>query len=278
MLRISGYGQTGPWSERPGLDRVAQAFSGTSFLTGQPDGPPVRCGVGFADYSTGLWGAFGVMLALYHRRVGGGEGQMIDQALYESILPMLCEVPMMYQRYGEIITRNGNRVHGIAPGDAFQTADGAWVQISASGEPAWQHLTEAMGRRDLLDDSRFTTSQSRDDHNHVLLPLIADWVRTMTADEVVERLDRVGVAASRLHRVDDLMAHPQVMARGNFVDLEDPVFGTLPAYAPMPRLSATPGRLDRPGPRLGEHNDDVFRGLLGFSDARVKALVDAGVI
>jgi crotonobetainyl-CoA:carnitine CoA-transferase CaiB-like acyl-CoA transferase len=94
----------------------------------------------------------------------------------------------------------------------------------------------------------------------------------------VEKLDRVGVAASRMHRVDDLMAHPQVRARGDFVDLEDPVFGTLPAYAPMPRLSATPGRLDRPGPRLGEHNDDVFRGLLGFSDERIKALVDSGVI
>jgi crotonobetainyl-CoA:carnitine CoA-transferase CaiB-like acyl-CoA transferase len=278
MLRISGYGQTGPWRERPGLDRVAQAFSGASFLTGQPDGPPVRCGVGFADYTTGLWGALGVMLALYHRRAGGGEGQVIDQALYESVLPMLCEVPMMYQRYGEIITRNGNRVHGIAPGDAFETADAVWVQISASGEPAWQHLTEAMGRRDLLDDSRFATSQSRDDHNDVLLPLIADWVRTMTADELVEKLDHVGVAASRMHRVDDLMAHPQVRARGDFVDLQDPVFGTLPAYAPMPRLSATPGRLDRPGPRLGEHNDDVFRGLLGFSDERVKALLDSGVI
>lgn len=278
MLRISGYGQSGPWSQRPGLDRVAQAFSGASFLTGHPDGPPVRCGVGFADYSTGLWGALGIMLALYHRRANGGGGQMIDQALYESILPMLCEVPMMFKRYGKIISRTGNRVHGIAPGDAFQTADGAWVQISASGEVAWQRLTDAMGRTDLLEDHRFATSQSRDEHNDVLLPVIADWVRTMTADALVETLDRVGVAASRMHRVDELMSHPQVVARGDFVELVDPIFGALPAYAPQPRLSATPGRIQRPGPRLGEHNDEVFRGLLGFDEARVKSLADAGVI
>ena len=118
---------------------------------------PLRGGVRGLHH--GAVGHLGVMLALYHRRASGGEGQVIDQALYESVLPMLCEVPMMYRRYGEIITRNGNRVHGIAPGDAFESADAAWVQISASGEPAWQHLTEAMGRSDLLDDSRFATSQ-----------------------------------------------------------------------------------------------------------------------
>jgi formyl-CoA transferase len=278
MLRISGYGQTGPWRDRPGLDRVAQAFAGASFLTGQPDGPPVRCGLGFADYSTGLWGALGVMLGLFERRSNGGVGQMIDQALYESILPMLCEVPLMHQRYGQIITRNGNRVHGIAPGDAFETADGAWVQISASGEVAWRRLTEAMDRPDLLADPRFATSESRDEHNHVLLPIIAGWVRAMPADELIDKLDSVGVAASRMHRIDEVMAHPQVRARGDFIDLDDPVFGRLPAYAPLPRLSATPGRINRPGPRLGEHNDEVFRGLLGFDEVRMKALADAGAI
>lgn len=114
MLRISGYGQTGPWKDRPGLDRVAQAFAGASFLTGQADSPPVRCGLGFADYSTGIWGALGVMLGLFERRCNGGEGQMIDQGLYESILPMLCEVPLTWQRYGRVLSRNGNRVHGIS--------------------------------------------------------------------------------------------------------------------------------------------------------------------
>jgi succinyl-CoA--D-citramalate CoA-transferase len=278
MLRISGYGQTGPWKDRPGLDRVAQAFAGASFLTGPPDGPPVRCGLGFADYSTGIWGAFGVMLGLFERRCNGGEGQMIDQALYESILPMLCEVPLNWQRYGRTISRNGNRVHGISPGDAFETADGAWVQVSASGEVAWRRLTEAMQRPDLFADPRFATSESRDEHNDVLLPVIADWVRTMPADVLVDRLDRAGVAASRMHRIDELMSHPQVLARGDFVDLDDPVFGTLPGYAPMPRLSGTPGRVGRPGPRLGEHNDEVYRGLLGFDDDQLTALASAGAI
>lgn len=278
MLRISGYGQNGPWKDRPGLDRVAQAFAGASFLTGQPDGPPVRCGLGFADYSTGIWGAFGVLLGLFERRCNGGEGQMIDQALYESILPMLCEVPLTWQRYGRVLARNGNRVHGISPGDAFETADGAWVQISASGDVAWRRLTDAMERPDLLADPRFATSESRDEHNDVLLPVIADWVAAMNADVLVERLDSAGVAASRMHRIDELMSHPQVLARGDFIDIEDPIFGTLPAYAPMPRLSGTPGRISRPGPRLGEHNDEVYRGLLGFDDDRMKALAGAGAI
>jgi crotonobetainyl-CoA:carnitine CoA-transferase CaiB-like acyl-CoA transferase len=278
MLRISGYGQTGPWSERPGLDRVAQAFSGATYLTGHPDGPPVRCGLGFADYSTGLWGVVGVLLGLFQRRVNGGEGQMIDQALYESVLPMLCEVPMTYQRYGEVLGRNGNRVHGIAPGDAFEAADGRWVQISASGDVAWRRLTEAMDRADLLADSRFATSQSRDDHNNVLLPIVAEWVHSMPGGTVVSELEKVGVAAGLIQRIDELMAHPQVVAREDFVELVDPVFGPLPAYAPMPRLSATPGRIERTGPGLGEHNDEVYRELLGFDDERIQRLNADGVI
>jgi formyl-CoA transferase len=135
-----------------------------------------------------------------------------------------------------------------------------------------------MERPDLLADPRFATSESRDEHNDVLLPVIADWVAAMPADVLVERLDSAGVAASRMHRIDEVMSHPQVLARGDFIDLEDPIFGTLPAYAPMPRLSGTPGRIDRPGPRLGEHNDEVYRGLLGFDDDRMKALAGSGAI
>jgi crotonobetainyl-CoA:carnitine CoA-transferase CaiB-like acyl-CoA transferase len=278
MLRISGYGQTGPWRERPGLDRVAQAFAGVSFLTGQPTSPPVRCGVGFADYSTGLWGALGVMLALFECRCNGGVGQMIDHALYESILPMLCEVPLQFQRYGRVGTRTGNQFHGIAPGDAFETSDGAWVQISASGDVAWRRLTAAMQRPDLEEDPRFATSSSRDENNDVLLPIIAEWVRPMTADELVEGLEVVGVAAAKMQRVDEVMRHPQVVARGNFLDLDDPKFGALPAYAPMPRLSATPGSISRPGPMLGEHNDVIFQGLLGYDDLRMTTLAEVGAI
>jgi formyl-CoA transferase len=278
MLRISGYGQSGPWKHRPSLDRVAQAFGGATFLTGQADGPPVRCGVGIADYSTGLWGAIGVMLGLYERRCNGGEGQMVDQALYESILPMLCEVPMVYQRRGEIGTRTGNRVKRVSPGDAFQTADGRWVHISASGDVAWQRLAEVMQRPDLLADPRFATTQSRDEHNDELLPIVAAWAGTMTADALVERLDEVGVAGALIQSIDELMSHPHVLARQDFVQLDDPVFGPLPAYAPMPRMSGKPGRISSPGPRLGQHNSEIFRKLLGLDDSTLNGLADAGVI
>jgi crotonobetainyl-CoA:carnitine CoA-transferase CaiB-like acyl-CoA transferase len=278
MLQISGYGQTGPWKNRPGLDRVAQAFGGVTFLTGQTGGPPVRCGVGIADYSTGLWGLIGVMLGLYERRCNGGEGQMVDQALYESVLPMLCEVPMFYQRHGEIGTRTGNRVGGVSPGDAFQTADEKWVQISASGDVAWERLAQAMQRSDLLADPRYATTQSRDEHNDVLLPIVAEWVATMTADTVVDRLDEAGVAGALIQSIDELMSHPHVLARENFVQLDDPVFGPLPAYAPMPRMSGKPGRITSPGPGLGQHNSEIFGKLLGLDESTLNALADDGVI
>jgi formyl-CoA transferase len=276
-LNISGYGQTGPWSSKPGLDRVAQAFSSATHITGHADGPPVRSGVGFVDYSTGLWGTIGILLALIERR-DSGIGQAIDQGLYESALPFLCEVPLRYQRYSEIAERTGNRVPGVSPGDAFPTADQRWVQISASGDKQFERLAVAIGRPSLLADPRFSEMLLRDENNDKLTAVIAEWVAAHTAEEVEEILDRHGVAAARIQNIEELLAHPQVLARENFVTINDDVFGELLLANVLPRLTRTPGRIEHPGPRLGEHTEEILGGLLHVPDEEIRTLRESGVV
>lgn len=276
-LNISGYGQTGPWREKPGLDRVAQAFSSATYITGHADGPPVRSGVGFADYSTGLWGIIGILLALIERR-NSGLGQSIDQSLYESTLPMLCEVPLKYQRYNEIAERTGNRVKGVSPGDAFLTADQRWVQISASGDTQFERLATAIGQPSLLTDPRFADMPLRDENNAELIAVIAAWVAAHTAQEVEDLLEDQGVAAARVQNIEELLAHPQVVAREDFITINDDVFGELLLANVLPRLTRTPGRIERPGPKLGEHTEEILGGLLDMPDEEIRMLRQSGVV
>lgn len=276
-LAISGYGQTGPWREKPGLDRVAQAFSSATYITGHADGPPVKSGVGFVDFATGLWGIVGILLALIERRESG-LGQTIDQSLYESALPLLCEVPLKYQRYGEIAERLGNRVKGVSPGDAFLTADQRWVQISASGETQFERLAAAIGQPGLLTDPRFTDMPLRDENNAELIAVIAQWVAAHTAQEVEDLLERHGVAAARIQNIEELIAHPQVVAREDFITIDDDVFGELLLANVLPRLTRTPGRIERPGPRLGEHTEEILGGLLDVPDEEIKTLRQSRVV
>ena len=276
-LNISGYGQTGPWQAKPGLDRVAQAFSSATYVTGHADGPPVRAGVGWVDYSTGLWGTIGILLALIERR-DSGRGQSIDQSLYESALPFLCEAPLKYQRYHEIAERTGNRVKGVSPGDAFLTADQRWVQISASGDTQFERLAVAIGQPSLLADPRFAEMLLRDENNDELIAVIAEWVAAHTAQEVEDLLERHGVAAARIQNIEELMAHPQVIAREDFITINDDVFGELLLANVLPRLTRTPGHIERSGPRLGEHTEEILGGLLDVPDEEIKALRQSGVV
>lgn len=276
-LNISGYGQTGPWRTKPGLDRVAQAFSSATHITGHADSPPVRSGVGFVDYSTGLWGAIGILLALIERR-DSGHGQSIDQALYESALPFLCEVPLRYHRYNEIAERTGNRVMGVSPGDAFLTADERWVQISASGDKQFERLAIAIGRPSLVSDPRFLQMRLRDANNEELSALIAQWVAKHTAQEVEDQLEQHGVAAARIQNIEELLSHPQVVAREDFITINDDIFGELLLANVLPRLERTPGHIGRSGPKLGEHTDEILNELLGVPKEEMQKLRESDVI
>ena len=273
LLRISGFGQDGPWRERPGVDRVGQAFSGVTYLTGYPDSPPVRCGLSFVDYATGLWGAFGVVLALYERqRSGYGEGQVIDHALYESVLPMLGDIPLNYRRSGRVAERTGNEIAGTAPGGLYLTSDEKYVQVSVSGTIAFARLATAMDRPDLVSVRETALSDGSDDGMAPVVQAVADWIRGLTAADVESRLGTSGVTVSRVQSIADLMDHPQVVARGNFEELVDPSFGSLSACAVTPRLSRTPGRIRSPGPAPGADNEEIYQGVLGMSEPELAEL------
>jgi crotonobetainyl-CoA:carnitine CoA-transferase CaiB-like acyl-CoA transferase len=277
MLRISGFGQTGPWHERPGFDRVAQAFGALTYVTGHPGGPPVRAGLGVADYATGMMGAFGVMAAL-HERARSGHGQQIDLALYETVLAMQGRVAIDFLRDGKVRERTGNAVPEIAPGDVFATADGRWLHISASGDALWVRLARAIGRADLLDDERFATKESRSRHSRVIDGILEQWVGARTAGEVEQALHEAGVACSAIMNIADVLTHEHVDARGNVVTAADPAFGDLRMIEPLPKLSRTPGRIWQTGPRLGEHTAEVLASRLGLDAAQIESLRRDGVV
>jgi formyl-CoA transferase len=277
LLRISGYGQDGPWSDRPGFDRVAQAFGGMNYLTGTAEGPPVRAGLAVADYGTGIVGALGVMLALFER-VGSGRGQVIDHALYETLIPMHGSGISDYTRHGKIRGRTGNRYPGMAPGDSFETADGVWVQISASGDVAYERLMNAIGRPELATDPRYDSVMKRIDHEAELLAAIGAWVQTRTATQAESELEQAGVACSRAMSIADLLAHPQVLARQDFVSVPDPAYGEVVEPNVIPRLSRTPGTIRRPAPRVGADSADVYRDLLGLGEDELAQLRDEGIV
>jgi succinyl-CoA--D-citramalate CoA-transferase len=267
LLMVSGYGQTGPMSQEPGLDRIAQAFSGVAFVTGTPDGPPVKCGLGIADYLAGYLGTIGVLLSLLARRrdeASGPTAQAIDVALYDAILPVLGDIPDRYARAGEVRQRTGNRYPGVAPGNSYRTADGRWLLMSAAGEALFGRLAPALGHPEWLEDARFRTMKDRDAHWEELDALIQEWIGARTAEEVVAVVaGEAKVPVSLVHSIEDLMASAQVAARGGFTKLPDPAFGEVVVASPLPKLSRTPGAIRATAPRLGEHNREVFQ-LLGL--------------
>jgi crotonobetainyl-CoA:carnitine CoA-transferase CaiB-like acyl-CoA transferase len=277
MLRISGYGQTGPWRDRAGFDRVAQAFGGLTYVTGTADGPPVRAGLGVADYGTGMLGAYGVMVAL-HERVRSGRGQQIDLALYETVLAMQGRIAVDYLRDGKVRERTGNAVPEVAPGDVFRTADDRWLHISASGDALWVRLVGVLERPDLLDDGRFATKASRSAHSREINQVIEKWVGARSADEVQRMLHQAGVACSPIMSIAGVLSHPHVQVRGNVVSAPDPAFGELGMIEPLPRMSRTAGRVRHTGPRLGEHTEEILTARLGLSPEQIGTLRRTGVI
>jgi len=264
LLEISGFGQSGPLRESAGFDRVAQAFGGLTYVTGHAEMPPTRAGFGVVDYISGLYGAFGVMVALEERR-RSGRGQRIDHALYESLLPMQLDIPVRYVLDGTIHERSGNYFPGYAPGEAFKSADGAWVHVSATGDPAFRALMKAIGRDDLANASEYASMPLRDERRDELHVILRNWVGERTVDEVEGVLRPAGAAVSRIQNIQDVMSHPHVQERGDFDLFEHPQFGDVPAVAPLPKLMRTPGTIRSGGPELGANTLDVLTDLLGVS-------------
>lgn len=275
--RVSVYGQDGPYADRPGLDRMAIALGGLLYVTGEADRPPQRPGVVVGDYLTGVFAAFGIMVALWERQ-GSGQGQSLDLALYESVLRILEAIPAAFDVNGEVRERSGNRLAHSAPLDNYMCGDGVYACVVGASDANFARLCAAIGRRDLLDDPRLDTLAARAAAGDELNDVVAAWCASRPSAEVVATLVAGGVPVATAASIADVFADPQVSARSALATVDDPVAGRLREQGVTPRMSRTPGSISRPAPLLGEHNEEVYCGLLGMTADELDRLRCAGVV
>ena len=278
MLSVTGYGQDGPYADRPGFGTLIEAMSGFAASNGSPDGPPILPAIPLADGVAGVFGALAVMIALYERDArGGGAGQRIDLSLFEPLTRLLEGHVLEYEALGIVRERLGNRSLTSAPRNAYVAADGRWVALSASAQPVFERLARAIGRPDLIDDERFRTNHERIHHAELLDAIVGGWIATRPRDEAIAELSALGAAVGPIYDVAELLDDPHVRARGSFERHEDPVLGALRVPAVTARFSRTPGRVRHLGPALGADGDAILREV-GFDDDAVRRLRDAEVV
>jgi formyl-CoA transferase len=279
VVRVSGYGQTGPYASKAGFGTPATAFSGLTYMAGFPDRPPVNQPFPLADYATGLFAGLAAVMALYHRDAQGGDGQEVDIALYESLFRLIESTVPAYDQLGIVAERQGNAMGVASPVGTFATGDGRWVVLTASTDRTWARLCEAIDATDLINDPRFLTNELRVQHNDELEPLVAAWFLTRDRDEAIDTFDAAGVPASPIYSVADICADPHYAARGNIIEVEHPVLGRLRMPGVIPRFSSTPGAVRHPGHHeVGAFNDEVFGTLLGLTAEERARLAAEGVI
>lgn len=277
IARVTGFGQTGPYRERPGFGTLAEGLSGFSHLTGQADGPPTLPNLPLADGVAGLTGAYAVMLALYHRDAHGGAGQVIDLSLCEPLMRLMEPSLLDWDQLGLNGTRTGNRTTHVAPRNAYECGDGTWVALSASAQSIFERLAHAIGRPELIDDPRFASNDGRVANVEALDAVIAEWMGGRTRPEVLAVMEREEVAVGPIYDVASVYADPHFQERGSFVEVEDPELGPMHMVDVVPRLSATPGRVRTTGPKLGQHSDEVLAEL-GVDAEELDRLRAEGVV
>lgn len=278
MHRVTGYGQSGPYADKAGFGMTVQAMSGLTNLTGYPDRPPLNPPFALADLVAGIFGAYGIMLALYHRDAGGGTGQEIDLAIYEPVFRLLEWLPVEYSRLGTVRERNGDVQEYAAPVGVYLSRDERWIALTCSTDRVFERLVGAMGRPELAANPRYATNRARVEHRVELDELVRGWLAEQDARPLLERLDRAGVPASLVYTIADIFADPHYAAREAIVSVEHPTLGRLPMAGVFPKLSATPGGVQGPAPLLGQHTEEVLMGLAGYTAAEVEALRAEGTI
>lgn len=277
IARMSGYGQTGPYSDRAGFGGIGEAMGGWRYIVGEPDRPPSRMGVSIGDTLTATYGCIGVLAALHHRSQTG-KGQIVDAALYESVLQVMEGLVPEYDHEGVIRERSGSILPGIAPSNVYICKDGEYM-IGANKDSLWQRLAEAMGRPELGTDERYATHLARGQNQLELDELINSWTKTLTVDEVDALMIAYSIPAGRVYRAPEMLADPHFKAREAIIEVETERFGKLKMQGAFPKLSATPSGVRSPAPSLvGQHNEEVYGGLLGLSGAEIGALKTAGAI
>lgn len=277
MVRISGFGQDGPYSQRAGYGVIGEALSGLRHLTGDPDRPPARVAVSMTDYITGLYAAFGATMALLARG-RNGRGQVVDAALYESAFSFMEPWIPAYDKTGFVANRCGSRLPESTPNNLYPTGDGQFIHVTAMGDAVFRRLAEAMGQPALAHDARFATATARSTHVDEIDDLIAQWTNARPLAELEQVLEQAAVPAMRIFTIADIFADPHYRARGAIVRAPDPELGTVAMAQAVPRLSQTPGAVRHAGHRLGEDSRTVLRDWLGLDSAALDTLQASRVI
>ena len=278
MLRVSGFGQTGPYKDRAGYDRIGLAFGGLMGITGYADRPPVRSGTSTADYQTAILGAFALMMAIYHRDLRGGEGQEIDLSMYESVIRFTEVLVPEYDRLGVVRERRGNKHFAAAPGEHFKTSDGRYLILTVSADAGWHRLCKAMGRADLAADPRLASHAQRWLAVDELNAIVAQWIESLPVPELCTALDEAKLAYSFIYSIDDIMKDPHYAARESIASVEHPRIGPVKMAGVFPKFSQFPSKEITPAPDLGQHNAEVYGELMGLTPERIAALQSDGVI
>ena len=277
MVRLSGFGQTGPLKDQPGFGAVGESMGGLRYITGFDDRPPVRTGISIGDSIAALWGVIGALMALRHREVNQGKGQIVDVALYEAVFAMMESMVPEFDVMGFVRERTGNIMPGITPSSIHTCSDGKAVQIGANGDAIFQRFMRAIGRDDLADDPTLADNAGRDARRDELYALIDRWAASLPQDEVLKILEQADVPASKIYSAADMVTDPQYLAREMFLNATLPDGKAFKMPGIVPKLSDTPGSAEWTGPALGEHTDSILR-QLGYDEAQIAELRGRGAI
>jgi formyl-CoA transferase len=277
MIRVSGFGQTGPYAKRAGFGAVGEAMGGLRYVCGDPATPPSRMGISIGDSLAATFACVGALSALYYRE-RTGQGQVVDSAIYEAVLNMMESLVTEYDKTGYVRERTGAILPNVAPSNVYPTRDGGMILIAANQDTVFGRLTEAMGKPELAKDERYATHTARGARQKELDDLIADWTRTIDAGPLEELMDKFGIPSGKIYRTPEMLEDAHFRAREAIVKTLHPKFGELRMQNVAPKLSRTPGSIHSPAPELGQHSDEIYRSLLGFDMARISDLRARGII
>ncbi|WP_426323630.1 CaiB/BaiF CoA transferase family protein [Pseudoduganella sp. R-43] len=277
MVRISGYGQTGPYKDRPGFGAIGEAMGGIRYTTGEAGGVPARVGVSLGDSLASLHAVMGALMSVLRVKMGNGDGQVVDVSLVESVFNLMESLVPEYDLLGHVRERSGGALPGIAPSNTYPTRDGSYVVIAGNSNPIYKRLMHAIGRADMAEDPQFAQNDGRAAQEKLIDAAIAGWTSAHTIDEVLAILERAEVPAGRIYSVKDIVADPHYQARDMLLDTElpDGVHVKMPGI--VPKLSETPGEVRWQGPTLGEHTDSVLS-VLGMTTAEIASLRQRGIV